>query len=446
MSLTFSLKDFRSVATSSEFSPPRLLAPYISIDRAEYSSLADQFARSGGSVADAFSHLRSRLGPSWFANLYASQSAILSYSQTAFPAYRFLLPEVLADDWAATVDWRSYQRDHLIHQPLTAYVVYKLLTRLNVGAGESEASLLDWCADAVLGGPETLYCRDYLADMGLEEASLWFSGGPISRELWKALFLETAYLAAAFHDMGYPWRYIGKLGSRLEHVLCMVRGPGDQAEQICEVLGDRLVFVPFRNYCARTRPDRPVTWVPNRLGLIRDALMNTHGLPGAVAFLYLNDVLREYPVEQIGAIAIRRFCVEWAALAIMMHDMKDIYWGEGGLNPDNPQLRLRIERDPLSSILTLADLVEEFGRPCATFSPDQDSGASVRYQSACQSATVELARNKETLTISFEMSSSPDRANKVLFLEKENQEYFNPRDGFLDLSALGIRSVRFLVE
>ena len=78
----------------------------------------------------------------------------MDYSQLAIPAYRFILPEVLADDWLATVGWHKFNRDHVLHQPLTAYIVLKLLT----GGGDAGqafmvddgVSLLDACVNEIL--------------------------------------------------------------------------------------------------------------------------------------------------------------------------------------------------------------------------------------------------------------------------------------------------------
>ena len=54
-------------------------------------------------------------------------------------------------------------------------------------------------------------------------------------------------------------------------------------------------------------------------------------------------------------------------MAVMMHDMKKVYWGNNGMAtlPENKHLRLRFDVDPLSCVITLADVLQDFERPCA---------------------------------------------------------------------------------
>lgn len=59
----------------------------------------------------------------------------------------------------------------------------------------------------------------------------------------------------------------------------------------------------------------------------------------------------------------------WAALVIMMHDMPKHYWGNGkeSQKPENPILRLAFEKDSISYIVSVADIMEEFNRPWSEF-------------------------------------------------------------------------------
>ena len=65
----------------------------------------------------------------------------------------------------------------------------------------------------------TKYLKEYLLNTHVlegENKELWLDK-TCSKELWKAIFIEAAYLAAVFHDMGYPWRYVNILTSKLEY-------------------------------------------------------------------------------------------------------------------------------------------------------------------------------------------------------------------------------------
>ena len=77
---------------------------------------------------DCFRELYKRVGRDYYWKVYPIQYQTLNYAQMSFPAYKFILPEVIADDWLAIVDWHKFQRDHALHQPLTAYIVLKILT------------------------------------------------------------------------------------------------------------------------------------------------------------------------------------------------------------------------------------------------------------------------------------------------------------------------------
>jgi hypothetical protein len=97
-------------------------------------------------------------------------------------------------------------------------------------------------------------------------------------------------------------------------------------------------------------------------------------------FLYLNDGFKkqhkEYP--------IRRLAIEWAASSILMHDMKGIYWGsKKNGKPELPFLQINAEHDPVSALLTLADVLQEFERPCAEFQQEENKTIKLKYDPAC---------------------------------------------------------------
>ncbi|NLX57672.1 MAG: hypothetical protein GXY74_01130 [Phycisphaerae bacterium] len=385
----------------------------------------------------------------------------MDYSQLAFPAYRFILPEVLADDWLATVGWHKLNRDHVLHQPLTAYVVLKLLT-----GGEhadppfmvdDKTSLLDACVDEILKWQGTAYLRESLFHIGIREGDPWLENSPVGRALWRCLFVEAAYLAAIFHDMGYPWQYVNLLSNKLEHAGLQPDSPGAGAEQLLEAFGDRLLFCPLNGYRVLNRTV-PATWGQQLAATTAKALRKTHGLPGAIGFLYLNDILRDYPVDDTHP--IRQFCVEWAAMAILMHDMPKIYWGDGTTLPSNGHMRLKFSVDPLSCVVALADVVEDFARPVARFQDLEDvappaarprdakEAVALTYRDSCDTTVLTLhhASSPAVLTIDYRFSQEDQCAVKRHWIPKEHRDYFDRQHGYLDLSGMGVDRVDMLAS
>jgi len=148
--------------------------------------------------------------------------------------------------------------------------------------------------------------------------------------------------------------------------------------------------------------------------------------------------------------------IEWVAVAIMMHDMGEIYWGEGlkqddGI-PENPFLRLSFARDPLSAIVTLADIIEDFERQTVTFhqvgsgETDKDKReVELDYKPACKEVAVNLD-SSGVLTLSYRMPQPEEMPAKRGFSAKDSRKYFDQRYGYLDLSDLGIKEVRMTAE
>ena len=248
-----------------------------------------------------------------------------------------------------------------------------------------------------------------------------------------------------FHDMGYPWQYVNLLSNKLEHAGYQLDSPTSDAERLVNAFGDRLLYCPLNGYRALDR-NAPATWHQRLVDLTAQALRKTHGFPGAIGFLYLNDVLRDYPSDRTHP--IRQFCVEWAAMAIMMHDMDGIYWGEkSSTPPDNSHIRLRFEVDPLSCVIALADVLQDFSRPVATFQSNTES-ANVEYKDGCNSTMLELnwEQPSRTIEIGYCFSDERQRATKLSRLAKEKLKYFDRESGYIDLSAIGVRGVEMRVR
>ncbi|MFX0203665.1 MAG: hypothetical protein ACFFCW_46800 [Candidatus Hodarchaeota archaeon] len=318
---------------------------------------------------------------------------------------------------------------------------------------------------------KTTYLKDFLLETGVRESEPWLSGFKLRRNkfkkdklnedqvcrfLWKSLFSEAAYLAAISHDMGYPWQYINVLSNKLEHAGYPPDTPIIDAEGLVNTFGNRLLYCPLNGYRIKDR-NAPSTW-HNRLVDITDkALRRTHGFPGAIGFLYLNDVIRDYPSDMTHP--IRHFCVEWAAMAIMMHDMLKIYWGDKTSSlPENGHMRLRFEVDPLSCVIALADVLEDFSRPFGVFNKEIknydklvnkenkncDDSVKVFYPfHNCNSVKLELdwSEPSRAMRIVYLFKDEGQLAAKRYWLPEVNHDYFDRQSGYIDLSAIGIHGV-----
>jgi hypothetical protein len=452
-SLDFSLADYQVGLAAGGYAPPSALCPYYAVDPVLYHQHGTTKQRRG-QLRQALDELRKRTGRDYFNKTYPLQARTLDFSSRSFPAYRFILPEVMTEDWLAIVDWGKYQRDHVLHQPLCGYIVLKLLE--GDGAVPPLAlprggSLLDACVDSILQWDKTAYIRDFLVRCGMHEDDplIRCPHSPLSRKIWRIFFKEAAFVAAVFHDLGYPWQYAERLQGNLDGMNSPAIRQTRNAAEIVEVFGHRLLFHALQGYRI---PDAacPSSWRERLLRLTEISLNGTHGLPGALGFLHLNDCVRRYP--HAAQSPLHLLCVEWAAVAILMHDMGKVYWGEGASGegtPENPFLRVGFDRDPLSAIVTLTDVIQDFERPTVSYgavdvstSPhSRDERVTLKYNGACAGTQLEIDACG-VLTLRYRMQTDEMRAIKRTALLKEKREYFDAQYGYLDLSMLGITDVR----
>jgi hypothetical protein len=131
----------------------------------------------------------------------------------------------------------------------------------------------------------------------------------------------------------------------------------------------------------------------------------------------------------------------------MMHDLGKIYWGKdrlGGESPTNPSLRLSFDRDPLSSIVTLADVLQEFNRPTAKFGQTNGIGLNdqvvISYESVCSETELEL--DGAAMTIRYKMKDDDSRRIKRKSIADDQHCYFDRASGFLNMESIGIESVK----
>jgi hypothetical protein len=440
----FSLSNYKAGLAAGLYNNPNALCPYFQIDPALYRKLETVDLRRV-KISQAIDELRKRMSQTYFRSTYPLQMRTLDYSVRSFPAYRFILPEVMTEDWLAIVDWGRFQRDHILHQPLCGYVLLKLLDGSETGHPlilPNGKTFLDSCIDIILRWEETAYIRNFLMSCGIDEKDpLLDKKYPPTRQVWRALFRETAYIAAIFHDLGYPWQYAEGVQLNIDGINTPALRLNRSARKVVDLFSNRLIFYALNGY---QKPDAvcPSTWFDKIIRLTDEALTKTHGLPGALGFLHLNDCVRQYPSATLSPFHL--LCVEWAAVAIMMHDMKNIYLGQKYselMLPENPFLRLSFNLDPLSSIVTLVDVIQEFERPAVQYGSLNNS-VTLKYNKACLKTEFEIDPNG-VLTLGFKMVNKKNLAIKLSYMEKERREYFDNQYGFLDMSSIGIKEVRF---
>jgi hypothetical protein len=247
-----------------------------------------------------------------------------------------------------------------------------------------------------------------------------------------------------FHDLGYPWQYAERLQSNLFGMNSPSITTNRSATQVFDEYEHRLLMHALRGYKKQDAAS-PSRWASEIVQLTDVALSQTHGFPGALGFLHLNDAIRKYPIREQSPLHL--LCVEWVAVAIMMHDLGKIYWGKdrlGGESPTNPSLRLSFDRDPLSSIVTLADVLQEFNRPTAKFGQTNGIGLNdqvvISYESVCSETELEL--DGAAMTIRYKMKDDDSRRIKRKSIADDQHCYFDRASGFLNMESIGIESVK----
>lgn len=415
-----------------------------SLNLERYHAMENEWKKLGLSVEKTYKGLKKRTTSTYYNDILSAQSSALSYAESVFPAYRFLLPDVLIDDWLSIVDpHKEGKRDHSLHQPLSTFIVSQLLGNgnpadsLKIGG----ISLLSFCAQQFNESPKMQYVRRYFLD-------LYPKGFPpkgIIRQKWaEAVFYQTAIVASLFHDIGYPWQYIYKIRSGIMPAHPVI----DQrlftfGESLFRQIEDRLLIYPFYGYSYLSKKLPTVVWRNDSYEMLEKAFSGTHGMPGALAFQYLNDCLRKFPASGSSKEAVLRLIQDWAAVGILMHDMVREYHGcepdpKKPTKPAYPHLRLSIDTDPLSCLIAMADILEEFGRPAADFSSKEQS-VTLGYSYPC--IRTEVDTKDDTMTITYIYAKGKLDAKKKKWRENEIYSYFDSKIGYVDLSELGINKV-----
>ena len=476
MQMDFSYGDFKEGWRQGCFNPPKYFSPYTGIEPRLLHDYYSDERHKKKSILDALNEIEKRSDNKYAKKLLPLARYSLAYATDVFPIFDLLYAEVIAEDWLGMVGWHKFQRDHLIHQPLTAYTVLKMLRGWNGEKGEEHLmiggqSLLDHCVDAVLFNEECYPFRQYLRDMYLQKCNskkkfadtlfpepeeVYGANGEYDEnlrnqkrnqnpkyQLWRMLFIETAFVAAMFHDIGYPWEYIQRLSKALSQAKTKFVLHHNGSDIAPRDFQHRLLYLVLNGY-QYMEMGQPLQWENDVEKRIEDGLDETHGLPGALTFLLLNDIFRDYPKDKSHTWHLRQFVIEWASVAICMHDLSRIYRGKdshgkdrkAGLCPERPSMRVSFDKDPLSSILCLADFIQDFERHSASHTKHKDGSNYLKFEQDCDKVSLKIDNNKAT--IDFHFTNDASRKYKEHYIKQEREELFFTTTGYLDFSSCGI--------
>ena len=432
---------------------PQHLSPFINVDRQKYFDWERKNSFNKAFMDD----FEKRMDSASFAKMRGGISHTMLTAQRSFPAYKFLVKEFINDEWTSAVSpHKAFHRDHIVHQPMTAYVAMVLLGENNIDSSKTSTdesssfnlNLLGKAATLLREGPDCQYLRDYMKELRFPKLVY---NGQFSQYLAEMCIKESAYLAALFHDIGYPYQFVGKIQNNLrEHSQALVSLDA-LAKSIGNTYKNRLVFHPLDGYRTHSR-SAPSTWCGKYFEIIKEGLRSTHGMHSALNFLFLNDRIRKFPDDPEQS-PLSRFCLEWAAKAILMHDMCGLYISKSKnkeITFKHKHLRVRFRTSPLSYILALADSIQNFGRTNAKFTKNEstkDSPISIEYGSRCSKVKLLFNKNNKELTIvSYYPSIRDVIENNQQFMPEQEQLFFHPDFGYLDSEGTGISRIRLRAE
>lgn len=429
--IKFSMDNFKKAVQSGLFLPDSL--SYSFVDAAKFEAFKCQQEWNVSKITDTFEQLRQRMSRCYFDKVILAQTCALDYAALQFPAYSMLITEGLTEDWLAIVDFhKKHSRDHSLHQALTAYIAASLLgygdSAKSLAIPASTGNLLDYCVDVIFTSKDAVYIREMAARHGLPATML--QDNAAARKFWRRIFYRTVVLSALFHDIGYPWQYVDRIGTSLKQNVNVLHPMNSIVLNIINKFKDRMVFLPLRHY--KTTHLNEAMHANDELSHDVEIALNTHGFPGAIAFLSLNDVIRKYPSDQ-PSVLIQEFIIEWAAMGIFMHDMAGKY------KDMHSKLRVDILQDPLSAIISISDYLEEFERPKVLFQP-QTNQSRMTYQNDCSRVKVCIDSNRN-LIIEMKYKNKTSKAIAAKFKKEESETYFRIGDGYVDVYPLGISNV-----
>lgn len=432
--MKFCLEDFQECGI--DF--PKTFLSLHSISYTKFNELDVLNQKEGDSIEKTLKKLKDRMPEVYFRKMYRAQSSVISFSERAFPAYKFILPDSLWDDWLAIIDpHKDHCRDHSLHQPLTAYIASKILKgNSNEGPFQLKTgeTLLEYCSTVLLNGTKTKYLRDYFKKLYPDYDKIPQS---LRSKLAEVVFYNAAVTAAVFHDIGYPWQYVNRLTNHMRIIdKDFASSLGRDVDSIIEMMNSRLQIYPFYGY----KNTAEIGWHEKIRKLVKIAFSNTHGFPGAVCFSQLSDLLRKNNEKLSLNEAINKLIVDWSTVAIMMHDMPGLY------KKGNSQFKLSFDVDPLSSLVSLCDILEDFERPGLSVTHDSkkegvdENSVLLNIQPQCVYSEMEC--NDDELVICYAYEDDASRIRNYKFRTEEVSEYLDRPKGYIDIAPIGFASAK----
>jgi hypothetical protein len=326
--------------------------------------------------------------------------------RAALEMFGFLPSDAIVNA-AVQIEWlwyitpfKDFYRDHLAHVMKVALSALDLLESKESPFVKAGKTLLDQVSEALvsgdLGHPRL---RNAARRLGIRDADLGKS------EFWKAAVLETTRLAGLLHDMAYP----DVMAAKVERAAKPVRprapfepGLEDTCRNAVAMLQHHLLASPFH----RGKLPGPDGIQEDERQIAASVFRESHSLRAGYSLLrILEDARRVGEVTPFDA-----FVMEWAALAISLHDYDKFYevkpddkdllkWLDNG---NREHVRPSYEADPVSFIVALADQLQDFGRMSYEVCGDDVdlSSARIRYPMCA----VELdMRSDHALTLTFEL-------------------------------------------
>ncbi|WP_438025440.1 hypothetical protein [Sorangium sp. So ce233] len=333
----------------------------------------------------------------------------MQFYRNALEVFGFLPSDAIVNA-AVQIEWlwyitpfKPFYRDHLAHVMKVAVIALDLLDHPNSPFSEGGQSLLDRVV-IMLASPRTdaRHLRISARRAGVPEADLE------EPEFWRAAVLETTRLAGLLHDMAYP----DVMAVKVERAARPVRprapfepGLEDTCRNAVTWLQHHLVAAPFY------RSDLPgPDGIETRDRDIAAAVFKeSHSLRAGYSLLRILDDAR-----RVGALTpFDIFVMEWAALAISLHDY-DKFFSEkhtDGLirawlyTDDNwRNICPTFDKDPVSFLIAFADQIQDFGRMSYEISDDDDDAATAQARYPVSAVEVEKDSGG-TLSLTFELGS-----------------------------------------
>ncbi len=448
----------------------------------------------------ALREMRKRLPRKNFETVRCHLHAMLRYSTRLFPCFPRLLNEFVNEEWLSVVDFhKPFHRDHIVHQPQVALIVKKLLKQVRFSPDDNRlaADFKEWVIKHVKcgelrdlatdkkggkgftlwdlsafhianGDRELDYLFHFAESLGMEKHRFRLGDGNdmYAFLFWKEVVYHACVTAGLYHDIGYPIQFLISLEKALTPNMFENLIAHWNAEAVKKYFRNHLCLTPFRAYKYDSRFPFPHTHYLQYDKALEEALQKTHGLPGALTYLYLNNQVRDW---EDGENPFGLLIMELAALAMTMHDMQKLYCDTdndkpGTVRVERPYMRLSFARDPVSFVVTLADQVQAFHRFNAAFSrigkceiakrleKSEDKGiqrflecgvdrkaideqALMKLESRIDSTELEFDTPGKRLKIVYLFPSDQTEAfvNELCtFIPKNNPLLFDPAYGFLD--------------